>query len=60
MLLKKSRANFSINYIIAQTKSIVELAEKYLQLNEKQKMFIIGVMQGILLSNEKKSAEVRR
>ena len=43
-----------------ETKSIVELAEKYLQLNDKQKMFVIGVMQGILLSNEKKSAEVRR
>lgn len=36
-----------------ETKSIVELAEKYLQLNEKQKMFVIGVMQGILLSNDK-------
>lgn len=38
-----------------ETKSIVELAEKYLQLNEKQKMFVIGVMQGILLSNDKQT-----
>lgn len=38
-----------------ETKSIVELAEKYLQLDEKQKMFVIGVMQGILLNNDKKT-----
>ena len=38
-----------------ESKSIVELAEKYLQLTAEQKMFIVGVMQGILLSGNKQT-----
>lgn len=38
----------------AETKTAVEVAEKYLKLSEAEKMFVIGVMQGIMLKTEQK------
>lgn len=37
-----------------EVKSVVELAEQYLKLDESEKMYIVGVMQGIMLQQKNK------